>query len=225
MDFVFDLEPVAGEELLPQLAAALQARTELSSRARYPKMWRMTDKLGGGPRVSPKAKRRRRVRYRIYGAVLLALGVFLFLPALTNRDAGLAPMLVGALALFMSLQAFRWSSDKGLLKTPEADFEKPARQLLDGLAAPGRHGGRVTFANAGIELRASSGESAGVDYRDVDYLFETADLIVFTDGARIIVLRKAELAGGDVDGWRALIVKKTENYIDLRAAPKRESGL
>lgn len=217
MDYVFELEPVTGEEYLPQIAAALQARTELVSRAKYPKMWRTADRLGNGPRVSPEAKRQRKVRYRIYGAVLLALGVFLLIPAATDPNAGLLPMIVGALSLFMALQAFRWSSDKGLFKTPEADFEKPARQLLDGLSAPGRRGGRVTFANAGIALKPSAGEAVGVDYRDIDFLFETADLIVFTDGKRIIVLRKAELAIGDMDGWRELVIKKTENYIDLRA--------
>jgi hypothetical protein len=214
MEYVFELEPVEGEELLPQLSAALQARTELVSRARYPRMWRMTDRLGNGPRASAAQRRQRKVRYRIFGAVLLALGIFLFIPAVTSRDAGLLPMLVGALSLFMALQAFRWSSDGGLLKN---SFEQPAWQLLSGLFAPGRHGGRVTFANAGIELKPSAGETTGVDYRDVDYLFETADLIVFTDGARIIVLRKAELARGDIDGWRSFIVKKTQNYIDLRA--------
>ncbi len=214
MDYVFDLAPITDEELLPQISAALQARTELVSRAKYPKMWRMTDRLGSGPRESAETTRRRRVRYRIYGAALLALGVFLFLPAVLGGSKNLVLMLAGAISLFMGLQAFRWSSDKGLLKT---DFEKPARQLLDGLAAPGRQGARVTFANAGIELKPSAGEAAGVDYRDVDFLFETADLIVFTDGKRIIVLRKGELAGGDVDGWRSFVVKKTENYIDLRA--------
>lgn len=214
MDYVFDLKPVEGEELLPQLSAVLQARTELVSRARNPRAWRTVDKLGNGPRASAEQVRQRKARYRIFGAALFALGVFLLLPAATNRDAKLLPMLVGALSLFMSLQAFRWSSDKGLLKT---DFAAPARQLLGDLAAPGRLGGRVTFAKAGVELKPSAGESIGVDYKDVDFLFETADLIVFTDGARIIVLRKAELAGGDVDGWRDFIVKKTENYIDLRA--------
>ena len=46
MDYVFELEPIEGPELLPQLSAALQARTELVSRAQYPKMWRITDRLG-----------------------------------------------------------------------------------------------------------------------------------------------------------------------------------
>jgi hypothetical protein len=177
-------------------------------------MWRMTDRLGSGPRESAETARRRRARYRIWGVALLALGVFLFVPSILGKSMGMLPMLVGALSLFMGLQAFRWSSDKGLLKT---SFDQPARQLLQGLSAPGRHGGRVTFANAGIELKPSAGDASGVDYRDVDYLFETSDLIVFTDGARIIVLRKAELARGDLDGWRELVVKKTENYIDLRA--------
>lgn len=218
MDYVFDLEPVTGEELLPQLSAALQARTELVSRAKYPKMWRTTDRLNNGPRASAEARRQRKVRYRIYGAALTALGVFLFLPAATGGSTQLLPMIFGALSLFMALQAFRWSSDKGLFKTPEADFEKPARQLLEGLAAPGRKGGRVTFANAGIELKPSVGDAAGVDYRDVDFLFETEDLIVFTDGARIVVLRKSELTGGGLDGWRDLVIKKAKNYIDLRAS-------
>lgn len=213
MEFVFELEPVTGEELLPQLSAALQARTELVSRARNPKLWRASDRMGAGPREDALTTKRRKLRYRIFGAVLLALGVFLFIPAITGRSLGLIPMLIGALSLFMGMQAFRWSSDKGLLKT---SFDKPARQLLEGLAAPGRSGARVTFANAGIELRPSAGEPSGIDYRDVDFIFETADLVVFTDSQRIIVLRKAELAGGGIDGWRELIIKKTENYIDLR---------
>lgn len=213
MAFCFELRPIEGEELLGQLSSVLRSRTELVSRAKYPRMWRSSDRLGGGAHASPEAKRQRKIRYRIWGAVLLALGVFLLVPSMSGRQTGLIPMLVGMLSLFMALQAFRWSSDKGLLKN---SFDKPARQLLSGLAAPGRLGGCVTFAGAGIELKPSAGESTGIDYRDVDYLFETEDLIVFTDGTRIIVLRKEELSGGDVDGWRAFIVKKTDHYIDLR---------
>lgn len=217
MDCVFELEPIVDEGLLPQLSTVLQVRTELVSRAKYPRIWHAADRLGSVPRISPEKKKKRQARYRIYGAVLLALGVFLFLPAVMGGGAGLLPMFAGGVSLLMALQAFRWSSDKGLLKTPEADFEKPAQQLLDGLASQGRHGGRVTFANAGIELKPSAGESIGVDYRDVDFIFETQDLIVFTDGVRVIVLRKAELVGGDAAAWRDFIVKKTQNYIDLRA--------
>ena len=215
--FVFELEPVANEELLPQLSAALQARTELVSRAKHPRLWRMTDKMNSGPRASKEALRRRRLRCRIWGAALLALGVFLLTPALTGPSAGLSPSLAGALSLFMSLRAFRRSGGFRSVEAPEARFERPARKLLGGLAAPGRHGGRVTFADAGVELKPSSGEAERVDYRDIDFLFETAGLIVFTDGARIVVLRKAELAGGDMDGWRELVAGRTGNYFDLRA--------
>lgn len=214
MNYVFDLRPIEGEKLLEQLSAVLEARTELVSRAKYPRMWRMTDRMYGGPRPSKEALRRRRIRYRIWGGVLFALGVFLLLPAMTRRNASLLPMLMGAFSLFMALQAFRWSSDKGLVR---ADFDDPARKLLAGLSAPGRLGGRVTFSKAGVELKPSSGESAAVAYQDIDFLFETEDLIVFTDGVRIIVLRKEELAQGDMEGLRSLFIKKTKNYIDLRA--------
>jgi len=212
MDYVFELSPIEGDALLPQLSRVLQARTELVSRSKHPGMWRASDRMNREKLTPEAAARSRTLRFRIWGVLLLVLGALLLIPALGQGK--LLAMLASVLSILAGIQNLRWASGKGF-RAP--DFDTPARQLLAGLAAPGRRGGRVSFAGPGIELRPSEGESMAVPYEDVDYLFETEELIVFTDRVRIIVLRKAELSGGDVDGWRRMIVKKTDNYIDLRA--------
>lgn len=216
MDYVFELEPVTDEALLPQLAAALRARSEFVGRKRYPRLWRGIDWIYSRPRASEETLRRRQVSYRVWGVAMLALAVFVLVPALMP-PFNLSLFLAAMLSLLIALQNLKWSRSVHHEPKPDPSVEKAARQLLDGLAAQGRHGGHVTFANAGVELKPSSGESMTVPYDGMDCLMETADLVVLTDGKHIAVLRKAELAGGDVDGWRQFIVKKTETYIDLRA--------
>lgn len=85
MTFQFHTTPVTEEEkavFTPQLAMALDKRLELHSRRTMPGLWSVTDRLNSMPRASEAVLKRRQVRYRIYGVVLLVLGLFLLIPGL-----------------------------------------------------------------------------------------------------------------------------------------------
>ena len=60
-DFIFHLTPYDTRKLLPQVSKALEKRTELLSRQRYPGLWKQTDRLN--------ARAKGRSRSRVYPAL------------------------------------------------------------------------------------------------------------------------------------------------------------
>lgn len=84
--------------LREQLARALEKRMELNSRKVMPKLWAVTDRLRSVPKAPEPVLRRRRVRYKIYGVILLVLGLLLLIPGLMEPEELSAPLAAGALA-------------------------------------------------------------------------------------------------------------------------------
>ena len=72
--------------LREQLARALEKRMELNSRKVMPKLWAVTDRLRSVPKAPEPVLRRRRVRYKIYGVILLVLGLLLLIPGLMEPE-------------------------------------------------------------------------------------------------------------------------------------------
>ena len=81
MDYEFQLSPYDGASLVPQVSCALEKRTESISREKYPKMWKITDHFNS-KKVSEIVLKRRRLRYRVYGILLIIMGAFLLIPGL-----------------------------------------------------------------------------------------------------------------------------------------------
>lgn len=50
MEFVFQTTPLNEERLIPQISQALEKRTELISREKYPGLWNATDRFSAGKR-------------------------------------------------------------------------------------------------------------------------------------------------------------------------------
>ena len=69
------------EALLPELAAALEKRVELASRARLPRFWPIIDWLHAHSKGTPRQIRFRRIYRGILAAVLWILSLVLLLPA------------------------------------------------------------------------------------------------------------------------------------------------
>lgn len=100
--------------LLPQISRILEARTNRLSRSRFPKLWRLTDRLNGGKNVSSKDMQARRTFRTILGVVNWILGMFLLLPGLMEPKELTFALLVGACGLGSGV-VILWRYQKRLL--------------------------------------------------------------------------------------------------------------
>ena len=112
MEFVFRLSDYGDPALDSEAARLLEQRLEAQSRRAAPGVWRWVDLLRSRAAGGQEMRWR-----RIYGAVLLALGVFLLVPGLAEPGS---PVLIGAGVLgtvYGSLLV-----DKGEKAVPAARF-------------------------------------------------------------------------------------------------------
>lgn len=100
--FSFRITPLDPAAVHSQVSLALKQRSELLSRQKYPRLWRMTDRLSRAKKAPPTVLRRRRRLRLILGAVDWGLGLFLLLPGLMDPSALLVPLLVGAVCFGFS---------------------------------------------------------------------------------------------------------------------------
>lgn len=77
-DYIFHISPYDTEKLLPQVSRALEKRTEMVSRERFPGLWKHTDRF----RSMARGRKRSRLRTRGMSALCLAAGIFLAVPGL-----------------------------------------------------------------------------------------------------------------------------------------------
>ena len=127
MDFFFQLSDYNDPALDAETAELLRQRLEAYSRQTVPGMWKVTDRLNANP-VDAATAARRRKRYRIYGVLLIALGIFALVPGLMEpRIPSL--ILTGGLAILAGLLEF-WLTRKKKGLAPPASCKKEAAELL-----------------------------------------------------------------------------------------------
>lgn len=95
---IFDVEPIDVDAMCPQVSSALEKRTELHSRAAFPKMWELTDKLNSVEKAPHAVQENRRKRRSFFGFWDWILGLFLLIPGMLNPQEMIVPLVVGALA-------------------------------------------------------------------------------------------------------------------------------
>ena len=95
--FDFHITSYDTEKLLQQVSEALEKRTELRSRERYPALWENIDKLN----AMSKGKRRGRLRSKVMSIICLGLGVFLVVPGLMKPQELFVPLLTGVFAVIV----------------------------------------------------------------------------------------------------------------------------
>lgn len=190
MEFVFKTGSYDGPGLTAQVSRALEVRTELESRAKMPRMWRTIDKLNASERADAEELARRRRRSRVYGVLLLILGVLLLVPGVMAPGemtlqliAGCVGVVAGALCLFP-----RGKRRSNLQRR----FESSARELIG--KAGDAAGTEVRFTDTGMEL----GETV-VEYAALDSVIATEDIYMFVWDGKVTVLQKRDLDGGDAD--------------------------
>lgn len=112
--FSFQMTPLNPETLYPQVSRALEKRTELISRQKCPKMWKLTDKLNDAPKAPQAVQEKRKKRRTLLGLINWVLGSLLLMAGITEPQNLLIPLLVGAVG-FGSGVAVLWRSKRTLL--------------------------------------------------------------------------------------------------------------
>lgn len=198
-DFIFRLssyhDPVLDEETVQLLVQRLEAH----SRKTVPGIWAATDKLNAYAAKGP-GREKRRTRYRIYGVVLLALGIFVLVPGLVEPRSPVL-MVAGLIGIFSGILEFRLVREKKP-PAPPASCRKEAAELLkkrrsmDWSLPENRT--ELHFNNVGLSISAGE-QTKAIPYSDMTAIFETKHLWLLLYGAeQAVLLQKKDLTAGDV---------------------------
>ena len=202
MTYLFQVSAYEESRLLPQVSKALEVRTEMISRKRLPGMWKLTDRFNSMNR----GRRRSKLRTRVMSVICLALGLFLFLPAMMEPQELMVPLLVGAAAIGAGIGGL-WRS----FRHKKNPFEKGARMLL--AHANDRIAGKkvtVSFEEDGMCVAVDGTNSTVVPWQALEYAIEAEDIFLFVHNERATLLQKSDLTVGTPEAFRQYIGEKTE---------------
>lgn len=200
--YSFKLSRYEIDGLLPQVSKALEKRTELVSRERYPGLWKQTDML----RAS-SGQGQNRLRTKVLSILCILIGIFLFVPGLVKPQELLVPLLVGAVAVGAGIGGL-WRSRKHK-KNP---FEKSAKLLLAGKDEEPSEPVEVVFSESGMTIPVENGATETVSYDKFECVIETEDSMLFVFEERVTLLQKRDLVGGTPEEFCAFCAEKVRSY-------------
>ncbi len=202
MEFTFQLSEYNQSDMGAQVSKALEKRTELNSRRKLPWMWKSIDRLDG-PKVPTRVSRRRVIRCKIYGFVLLTLGIFLFVPGMMEPKELLVPLITGAVSIFLGIVSLLPRRKKS-----SRIFDAAAVKLLAGALTAEQLENTpilVRFTQDGMML--PDGEV--ISYDCFDTIVETESIYLLTWKERVTVLQKRDLLSGTHEDFLRLLEEKT----------------
>lgn len=203
-NYIFQISPYDINCLLTQVSKALEKRTELISRERYPDMWQFTDRMN----TAAQGKRRSSFRTKLLSIVCLAAGIFLLVPGLVKPQELFMPLLAGTAALMIGIVGL-WCSRKNK-KNP---FDKSAKLLLTGKdIIPEGQAITVIFSDDGMTIPADNNNTEFVPYNDFECAIETTDAFLFVYGDRVTVLQKKDLTTDNLKDFSNQISEKVTKY-------------
>ena len=112
--FLFQVTHLDGQRLLPQVSRALERRTEVISRQKYPKMWELTDKLNSVEKVPQAVRENRSKRKGFLGFLNWMLGMFLLMSGCMDPQALMIALIVGAVGYGVGVVTL-WNHRRGFL--------------------------------------------------------------------------------------------------------------
>ena len=183
-----------GAELQDELAKALRARTEIISRKKNPKLWRMTD---GVNRFTEEHKaedpvlKRRKIVQTVLSVILAVMGVFLLVTGLTEpRDTTLRA--AGVLALVLAAARFLPRPDASMTRQCQKSASLLLKSLggLDLSSKP-----KIRFTDEAMQIKTNQ-KSADFPYEKMETLVETPRLYLLTHSGSATVLQKKDLILG-----------------------------
>ena len=192
MDYVFQVNGCPPGDWTQQVALALEKRTALYSREKLPVLWRLTDRLGT-PNMPEPVLKRRRIRSRIYGVILVLLGLFLLIPGLIEPQTLKVPLFAGLFATMTGILQMlprRKHPVKRYLRT--ANSLLAHRQTVRGTA--------IRFDEKGIV----DGDSS-IAFAQFDSIIEGPDLYFLAWGEKGMILWKQELTGSTPEAFSAFL--------------------
>lgn len=205
--FVFTPTSYDSERLLPQVSRALERRTELFSRQRYPGMWRITDSL----RKIPTGRKRSPLRTRVLSILCLVLGILLLVPGLMEPQELMVPLVAGAVAVVVGIGGL-WNRQKHR-KNP---FDNSAAILLSGLQTlPQGQDLQVSFSRDGMALGASAKAEQSVPWEQFTCAVQTADTFLFVYEDKVLLLQKKDLRQGTPEDLCALLAAQIRNFVSI----------
>ena len=199
-----------------ETAELLHQRLEAESRQRCPTMWNAIDRIRTHAAKGPKgpAREKRKVRYRIYGVFLLALGLLtLILGLMPPRTTGV--IIVGGAVIIAGLLEFALARGRTPPRIP-ASCKKEARKALELRRTVDweKLKTAIRFEDAGITICAEENEEH-LSYTRIKSAFESLHLwLVVCDDERALLLQKKDLRSGNADSFLSDIISKMNTGTD-----------
>ncbi len=203
-NYIFEISPYDRSRLLPQVSKALEKRTEILSRERYPGLWQHTDYLNH----TAQGKRRSNFPAKLVRILCLAAGIFLMVPGLVKPRELFVPLVAGLAAVVYGIAGVL--SRKKNRKNP---FDNSAALLLAGKdTISERQAVTVSFSGDGMTIPGENGSVEHVPYSDFGCVLETEDTLLFVYGERVAVLQKQDLTAGNLNDFSNFISGKVAMY-------------
>ena len=196
MEFVFRLSDYGDPALDGEAARLLEQRLEAQSRRAAPGVWRWVDLLRSRAAGGQEMRWRQR---RLYGAVLLALGVFLLVPGLAEPGS---PVLIGAGVLgtvYGSLLVLLTREKRP--SPPPASCQREAAKLLEQRRGTDWSGmeGRLCVDGSGLSANLA-GKREHISFGEMTGAFESERLwLLVCGGEKAILLQKKDLIAGEAE--------------------------
>lgn len=199
-----------------ETAELLHRHLEAESRRRCPAMWNAIDRIRTHAAKGPKgpAREKRKVRYRIYGVFLLALGLLtLILGLMPPRTTDV--IIVGGAAIIAGLLEFALARGRTPPRIP-ASCKKEARKALELRRTVDweKLKTAIHFEDAGITICTEENEEH-LSYTRIKSAFESLHLwLVVCDDEYALLLQKKDLRSGNADSFLSDIISKMNTGTD-----------
>ena len=199
-----------------ETAELLHRHLEAESRRRCPAMWNAIDRIRTHAAKGPKgpAREKRKVRYRIYGVFLLALGLLtLILGLVPPRTTDV--IIVGGAVIIAGLLEFALARGRTLPRIP-ASCKKEAQKALELRRTVDweKLKTAIRFEDAGITICTEENEEH-LSYTRIKSAFESLHLwLVVCDDECALLLQKKDLRSGNADSFLSDIISKMNTGTD-----------
>ena len=170
-----------------EFAAALEKRTEIVSRAEYPKMWKATDALN---RYAARGGKRRGPLRKVLSWVLILAGLFLAIPGVMEPKELRTPLIAGAFFMLLGISSLlrqRPARRKG-------SFRRAAAGMLQNTSGLAEARVQVVFDDEGMKV-ITQDSTRTVPYEEMEMLIETPQMYLLTYGGKATLLQKKDLSG------------------------------
>ena len=180
--------PTACESgLEEELAAALEKRTEVISRASFPNMWEKTDALN---RYAARGRTQNGIFRKILSWILILAGLFLAIPGMMEPKELRTPLVLGIFFVLLGLLSLLGRR----LVRKDASFRRAAAKLLKTTSGLDAVSVQVVFNDEGLSI-ITQDDACSVPYADMEMLVETPQLYLLTYGGKATLLQKKDLSG------------------------------